>query len=197
MWTNGSEARLTLPGALFRASATQHHHPMSGLALKHRDPDQIPPDLRKKPRAPAKVSHALDLLLSGDAKTQKAAAQAAGISPEHLNRWINKPAGRVFIALKARQAIDKAQLPAVGTLIRLLDAKSEHVQADIAKHISAIAGFAPPSNNHGVQVNVNVTPGYVVKLRHAPDAAPGDGAIDITPGTDARPVAGETTEAGE
>lgn len=167
---------------------------MSGLALKHRDPAQIPPDLRKKPRAPAKVSHALDLLLTGEATTQKAAAQAAGISPEHLNRWINKPAGRVFIAMKAREALDKAQLPAVGTLVRLLNAKSEHVQGDIAKHISAIAGFSPPSERHGVQVNVNVTPGYIVKLRHAADAGPGAGAIDVTPDPAGEPVAGGTNE---
>lgn len=151
----------------------------------------------KPKRVPKRVQQAIRLLLEGRHRYAADAAKAVGLSREHLSRMLQKPHVEVFVASERRKTIAQASLRAAGRLTELIDAESEHVSLQASQHVLAIEGISPPSNSHGVQVNVNVTPGYVVKLRHAPDAAPGDGAIDITPGTDALPVAGGTTEAGE
>lgn len=145
-------------------------------------------------RIPKRVKTAILAILSGAAKNATIAAEQVGLSREHLSRMINRPHVQVFIAEERRRTIAQASLRAAARLGDLIDAESEHVSLQASQHVLAIEGISPPSERHGVQVNVNVTPGYVVKLRHAPDAAPGDGAIDVTPDPASDPVAGGTDQ---
>lgn len=145
---------------------------MSGLTAVHRDIASSPPQSAKPVRIPRRVRQAIDLLLTGECTTQKAAAQRIKMAPETLCRYLKKPATRVFIAQRTRETIDQAQMPAAGTLVKLLDANSEHVRGDIAKHLLAIAGITPPERR-GPMVQVNVSPGYIVRLKNAPEDAPG------------------------
>jgi hypothetical protein len=113
------------------------------------------------------VRQAIRLLLSGECKTIKAAAVRVKIDYSHLSEQLRKPAARVFMEQRTRETIVSAQMPAASTLVRLLNARSEHVQADVAKYALAIAGIAPPQGSQ-VTVNVDVSPGFVINLGEGP-----------------------------
>lgn len=134
----------------------------------------------QKPGKPARISpavrKAVQLLLTGECKTQKAAAERAGISPVWLCLQLKKPAVEVFIANEARKTIAQGQMRASARLLELIDASSEHVSLDATKHTLAIGGIRPPDDGRGTTVNVGVSVGYVLDLRpgeQAPSHAAG------------------------
>lgn len=116
-----------------------------------------------------KVRRALDLLATRKAATQKAAAEAVGLHPESLSRALSKSSARVFLEQRARQTIAVASARASERIVELVDASSEHVSLDAAKHVLAIGNIRPPENGSHVSVNVGVSVGYVLDLR--PDDA--------------------------
>lgn len=131
-------------------------------------------------RIPKRIKDAILNILSGKAKNATIAAEQVGLSREHLYRMLSRAHVQVFIADERRKTIAQASLRAAGRLTELIDAESEHVSLQASQHVLAIEGISPPSERHGVQVNVNVTPGYIVKLRHAADAQVIDGeAINV------------------
>lgn len=113
---------------------------------------------------PRRVRHACDLLLSGEVGTIKAAAERVNLSREHLSRMLSRDHVRAYIARKTRENIAGLQMRAAAVLGSLLDrADSEHVKKDVALKVLALNGILPDGEG-GVQVNVNVTPGYVIDL---------------------------------
>jgi hypothetical protein len=82
---------------------------------------------------------------------------------------------QAFLARETRGAIGNAQAGAAATLIRLLDARSEHVAADVASRLLAINGIKPDDTSR-VSVSVDIRAGYVIDLRS--DQAPGPPIID-------------------
>ena len=96
---------------------------------------------------------------------QREAAKLAGISEYHLSRDLKKPQIQAFIARKSRETIALGVLRASNRVIELVDAASEHVSLDASKHVLAIEGIRPPDQGQ-VNVNVGVSVGYVVKLKH-------------------------------
>lgn len=127
-----------------------------------------------------KVRQALDLLAAGKAATQKAAAEAVGIVPETLSRALQKSAAQVFMTQRARQTIAIASMRASERVVELIDASSEHVSLDAAKHVLAIGNIRPPDAAQA-NVNVNVSVGYVIDLtpaQHAPDMRTVNAVID-------------------
>lgn len=145
-------------------------------------------------RIPRRVKTAILAILSGAAKNATIAAEQVGLSREHLSRMINRPHVQVFIADERRRTIAQASLRAAGRLSELIDAESEHVSLQASQHVLAIEGISPPERGNGVQVNVNVTPGYVVRLRHVDGAELEGQAVDVTPPAAGEPVAGETND---
>jgi len=107
----------------------------------------------------------IDLLLTGECKTQKAACERVGMHPDHVCRELRKPQVQAFIARETRRTIGNAQMPAAATLVRLLDANSEHVAAQVAERLLAINGIKPDETSR-VAVSVDVRAGYVIELRH-------------------------------
>lgn len=137
------------------------------------------PPKRSKPRISKRIRHACELLATGKRVTITDAAKQAKISREHLSRELQKPHIGSFVAEKARAAIRTGALRASHRVLELIDADSEHVSLDAAKHVLAIEGIKP-AEERGPLVNVNVTPGYVIKLDRK-----GDDARDITPADNA------------
>lgn len=133
------------------------------------NPAANPAQIDQKPAKPRRVTkrlqQAINLILTGECKTQKAAAERMNLTPTHLSRMLSEPHVVAYIEQQTRVALARSQAPAAATLFRLLDqASSEHVQKDVAIHLLGIAGHKPAANTQ-VSVSVDVRAGYVMDLR--------------------------------
>jgi hypothetical protein len=136
---------------------------MPAAALARRIDPQTPQQPGKQPRIPRKVVHAIRLMLSGECSTIKAAAERAGLTREWLSKMLGRVHVQAFIAGETRKTIAAGQMRASARLVELVDAGSEHVSLDAAKHVLAIEGIKPPDQGQ-VAVNVGVSVGYVINL---------------------------------
>jgi len=121
-----------------------------------------------KPAKPRKISarvrHAIELLVSGDCRTQKDAAEKAKLTRERLCKALKELHVIAYLEQQTRVALARSQAPAAATLFRLLDqAASEHVQKDVAIHLLNIAGHKPKADAQ-VSVNIDIKAGYVIDL---------------------------------
>ena len=143
---------------------------MSAVAAIEHSPAPNVPKPVKPARISAAVRKAIHLLITGECKTQKAAAERVGISPVWLCIQLKKPAVQVFVSNATRENLAAGTMRAGARILELLDASSEHVSLDASKHVLAIGNIRPPDTS-GPLVNIAITPGYVVKLRHAEEDA--------------------------
>ena len=141
--------------------AQPSHMPASALA-RQPDPATVP-DTGKRVRIPPKIAKAVHLLLTGECKTQKAAAERVGLNASYLCEALTKPKIQAFIARETRRNIQNGAIRASARLLELVDASSEHVSLDASKHVLAIEGIRPPDQGQ-VNVNVGVSVGYVIDL---------------------------------
>jgi hypothetical protein len=142
----------------------------------------------KKRRVPAKVKHAVDLLFSGECKTQKAAAERVGLTREYLNRALAQDHVNDYFTHKAKLEMRAALPIAIAVKAGLLGAVSEKVQSEVASEIMALGGIIAPKATEHANVNVAVSVGYIVDWRGTEQQP---ASIDITPG---RGVSGEVSE---
>jgi hypothetical protein len=132
-------------------------------------------------RVSPRVRHAIDLLLSGECRLKKDAAAKAGLSPERLSRALKESHVVAYLSAQTHVLLAQSQAPAAATMLRLLDqAKSEHVQKDVAIHLLGIAGHKPTADPVA-QVNINIKAGYVIDL-----SEPEDRLRDVTPNAPVR-----------
>jgi hypothetical protein len=127
-------------------------------------------------RVSKRIAEAVRLLLTGECKTHKAAAERVGMNYTHLCEALRKPHVRVFIERRTRETISDGTLRASARLAELLDASSEHVSLDASKHMLALNGYQPPAGPT-TQVNINIRAGYVIDLSDDPPAK----VVDVTP----------------
>jgi hypothetical protein len=140
-------------------------------------------------RLPSKrIRKVVELLLTGECRTQKAACERVGLHPDHVCRELKKPRLQAFIAHETRRAIANAQMPAAATLVKLLGADSERVQSEVAAKLLAIAGIKPDDTSR-VAVSLDIRAGYVIDITGdspasvaAPSQAESD-MVDVTPDT--------------
>ena len=131
----------------------------------------------KERRVSPRVRHAVDLLLTGECRLKKDAAAKAGLTPERLSRALKESHVVEYLTQQTRVLLATAQVPAAATMLRLLDqAKSEHVQKDVAVHLLGISGHKPAAEQAAL-VNVNIRAGYVIDLSDDPPS----NVVDITP----------------
>lgn len=149
---------------------------MSGLAVSGTDLAPIPPQPVKERPISKRLRKVIDLLVSGECKTQKAACVRVNMHPDHVCRELKKPQVQAFIARRTRETISAGTMRASARLVELLDAASEHVSLDASKHVLAIEGIRPPDQGQ-VSVNVGVSVGYVVDWS---GGAPQQPVIDVT-----------------
>ena len=93
-------------------------------------------------RVPKRIAEAVRLLLTGECRTQKAAAERVGMNETYLSEALRKPHIRMFIERRTRETIANGTLRASARLVELLDASSEHVSLDATKHLLAIEDLA-------------------------------------------------------
>ena len=146
----------------------------------HDKPTQEPTTAAAKPvqerRVSPRLAEVVRLLLTGECKTQRAAAKRVGMNVTHLSEALRKPHVRVFIERRTRETIANGTLRASARLLELIDASSEHVSLDASKHMLALNGYQPPAGPTTL-VNINVSAGYVIDLSDDPPKK----AIDVTP----------------
>jgi hypothetical protein len=118
-------------------------------------------------RVPKSIRHAVRLILSGEVTTIKAAAERVGISREHLSKSLSMPHVGAFAARANRQNLAEASLRASTRLVELIDAKSEHVAAQVSERILTSEGILK-SDQHAIAVNVDVKAGFILDLREEP-----------------------------
>jgi hypothetical protein len=146
----------------------------------HDQPKQQLANIDAKPilerRVSPRIAEAVRLILTGEVRTQKAAAERVGMNAGHLSEALRKPHVRVFIERRTRETIANGTLRASARLVELIDASSEHVSADVSKHMLAIAGIKPTATPM-TNVNINIQAGYVIDLSDDPPAK----VINVTP----------------
>jgi hypothetical protein len=139
----------------------------------------------KERRVSKRVRHAIDLLVTGQCRTQKDAAEKAGLTRETLCRSLKQHHVIGHLERATAQILATSRAPAAATLLKLLtEARSEHVQKDCATTLLGINGISAVGER-GPIVSINLQPaGYVVRLRHIEDADLTDGVqrvVDVKP----------------
>lgn len=132
-------------------------------------------------RVSKRIAEVVRLLLTGEVKTQKAAAERVGMNAAYLSEVLRKPHVRMFMERRTRETIANGTMRASARLVELLDAGSEHVSLDASKHMLALNGHQPPS---GPAANVNISvmqAGYVLDLRTDEEIAAQARVVDVTP----------------
>lgn len=123
----------------------------------------------KPKRIPARIRQAIHLIATGEVTTQKAAAERVGVTPQHLCKMLARDNIRVFMTREASKTIAGASLRAASRMVGLIDAKSEHVSAQVSERILTSEGILK-SDQRAIAVNVDVRAGFVLDLRE--EAAP-------------------------
>lgn len=150
---------------------------MQELAIPSEASGSAPTRAKQRRISPA-VKQALDLLFSGECKTQKAAAERAKISPEYLSRQLALDHVNDYYVRKAKREIRSDLGRAVAVKRALLHSDSDKVANEVANDIMAIAGISVPKQP-GITINNTVeAAGYVIKLKSDDDSAK---PIDVTP----------------
>lgn len=139
------------------------------------------PNLAKKPRMSRKLYHALDMYISGSAKTQQEAADKAGLSREHFCRALKLPHVQAFIVRRTGELL-AGLLPKVYRALDMVldgDNKAAALQGAVTlfRQYGLITADAPT-----VSVTMQA-PGYVIDLSggHGSPARVIEGEL-VTPG---------------
>jgi hypothetical protein len=131
-----------------------------------------------KHRISRKVMQAIELLATGECKTQKAAAARVNITPEWLCKQLAREQVTAVMRERMTRGISVAGLRAATRMAELIDAESEKVSHSAAAFILGVEGLAPKQHG-GITINNNVqAAGYVINLATKAEQQP---AIDITP----------------
>jgi hypothetical protein len=134
--------------------------------------DQASPTTRKarKPRISPKIVEVVRLLLSGECKTQRAAAKRVDLAESYLSEALRRPHVRNYIESRVRTHLAAGTLAASRRMLELIDGPSSPVAFDAAKFTLGVAGIKPAADAQ-VSVNIEVKAGYVIDLSER-DPAP-------------------------
>jgi hypothetical protein len=135
---------------------------MSDVATTEQLPASKAPQTTTRQRISARMKHACSLLAKRG-MTVTDAAKAAKLSRTHLSRELSKPHIQVFLAQEMRRTVAIGALRASNRVVELVDASSEHVSLDAAKHVLAIQGIKPTADQ-AVSVSIDLKAGFVIDL---------------------------------
>jgi hypothetical protein len=165
------------------------------------------PKPAKKREVSRRVRHAVDLIVNGECKTQKAAAEKAGLTPERLCRALKESHVLEYLDQQTRVLLAQSRAPAAATLMTLLEqGKSEHVRKDVATTLLGYSGFhANGARGPLINLNIGCAPGYIIDLSRPGQQQDNPGGlssiggviygheqpalIDVTPGAAEHPSA--------
>lgn len=140
---------------------------MSELTTAQQATVTAPQKPLKQPRVPPKIKRACELMASGECKTVTAAAERVGVSREWLSKMLQRSHIQAFVARKAAENIQRGVFRASARFVELIDAESEHVAAKVSERFLEQGGILRPQTGGtsvNVNINNNVTPGYVINL---------------------------------
>lgn len=143
-------------------------------------PPQITGKRGRKPNITSRLAEAIELMLSGECKTQKEAAERLGMDRPYLCKALQKPHVVEYIRRRIEQRMRSiGAIKASATLERLAHAaESEYVQESASRHVLAIAGVRAKGDGQtggGGGVTVKVV------LHHHDPASLVPPTIDVTP----------------
>ena len=119
----------------------------------------------KTKRLNPKIVKAVNLLETGECKTQKAIAERLGVSEAYISVQLRKPAVQAFIAQRAAENISRALPRAAQRFVELIDAESEHVASRVVeRHLEHGGIIKTQSGGVNVNINNNIAAGYVIDL---------------------------------
>ncbi|MDH2343246.1 hypothetical protein [Bradyrhizobium sp. SSUT77] len=134
--------------------------------------DREPAETRvPRHRIPAKISAAIDLLVSSECKQVKDAAEQVGLRRETLSRALAKPHIADFMRQEVVKNLNKATMRAGAVKVELLDSPSELVRDRASNFVLGLAGIAP-AEQPSINLNVEIRAGYVIDLSDDPAPAP-------------------------
>ncbi|MDR6954885.1 hypothetical protein J2X65_004261 [Ancylobacter sp. 3268] len=140
--------------------------------------------LAKRPRISAAMRRAVDAFLSGEAPTQKAAAELAGLSREHFNREYQKAHIQALVRQRSAEMFSALLPRAVRALAEVLDGDNRAAQLNGAVVVLKQTGLISP-DNPAVSLTLQV-PGYIIDL----SGGSGGSAARVIEGTAVEPPAG-------
>lgn len=118
-------------------------------------------------RISKKVSTAIDLMVSGEAKKISEAAEKAGLARESLSRALSKPHVAEHMRTKVQRALALASARAGATKVELLDSPNEMVRDRASTFVLGLAGIQP-ATSPSLNVNIEVKAGWVIDLTDDP-----------------------------
>ena len=89
---------------------------MSGAIRDETDEDGV-----RNPRISKRITHAVDLLLSGKVSTQAEAAEQAGLTRSHFNRALKRAHIRAYMTRRSQEMFVGLVPKAVATVARTMD----------------------------------------------------------------------------
>jgi hypothetical protein len=123
----------------------------------------VPADTGPPKRISKKVRAAINLMISGETKTIKDAAEKVGLARESLSRALSTPHVAEHLRQKVVRHLAIAGMRAGATKTELLDSDSEIVRDRASTFILGLAGIAPAATP-SVSLNLEIKAGYVIDL---------------------------------
>ena len=128
------------------------------------------PEPKRQP-VPRKVRDAIELLVTGQVRTIKGAAERVGWARETLSKRLSRPECSEALRNRAAKEVALSSGRAAARLNQLIDSTSQRVALEATKFSLGVAGIKPAAD---AQVNVNfaLRAGYVIDLRDRADRGP-------------------------
>lgn len=127
--------------------------------------------LAKNPRISRRMRRAVDAFITGEAKTQKAAAELAGLNRSHFNREYQKPHIQAFVQRRSAELFSALLPKAVRALSEVLEGGNAQAQLNAALAVLRQHGIVASDGTPPVSVHIEA-PGYVIDLSGGPGSAP-------------------------
>jgi hypothetical protein len=121
-------------------------------------------------KPPPKVRAAIEVLVTGQCRTIKSAAQKVGLSRERLSRAFSEPHNAEALLTRAAREVALSSGRAAARLNQLIDSSSQKIALDATKFSLGVAGIKPATDPQ-VNVNIELKAGYVIDISEREPAA--------------------------
>jgi hypothetical protein len=120
--------------------------------------DIVPPK-----RISKKVSRAIDLMVSGECKQIKEAAEKVGLARESLSRALSTPHVAEHLRTKVLRSLAMAAARAGAVKVDLLDSDNAIARDRASSFVLGLAGIQP-ATTPSVSVNLDFRAGYIIDV---------------------------------
>jgi hypothetical protein len=118
-------------------------------------------------RITKKVRAAIDLMVSGECKQIKDAAEKAGLARESLSRALSKPHVAEHLRMKVLRFLAMSAARAGAVKVDLLDSDNAIARDRASSFVLGLAGIQPASTPT-VSLNLEIRAGYIIDISPDP-----------------------------